>query len=591
MDEFILPEDLTTLSQEDLDNLRTQAIEAFDEIRTSAADDLTDTDVSTLAQLADAVDAIVTEGGRRDAARAEAAEAVSALVGRVHPDGDAAGDAPTAEGGDAPEAPADPPADPEAPADPPAEGADAPEGIVVDDPELVTASGGPTKITFPRARKLNIPLAEARRRQAGKGVPEAPAPKVPAGVVMTAAADLADYGAGVRFPDTTAVALAMHDRAGALNLGGKSKVARIDLPAPVDGTAATDAETFAELVKENFTLDSMVAAGGWCAPSETSYDFFQIEGAGGLLDLPSMTVSRGGIEFPVSPSMAAVSSVPWVWTEADDIEALDNPHEDPEDDVVKPCFRIPCPTFDAERLAMYGICVTHGNLSDMAYPELTTRYVNLVMAMHLHDISRRHLLDIVAGSTSVTIPQTGPNLEGAAAPILFAVELAAIDYRAKYYMNADAVLEGMFPSWQFGAIRADLALRTGMAEMAVTDAQILEWFDIRGIRAQFPVDWQNRAAGYPGVLNTPAVAYPDLSRFIIQAPGTWVEGRGPGLSLGVSRDKAQNDQNDFTAAWTEESRLLARIGHESRVYTVPQCVNGATKLAVNFPCVVADTTP
>ena len=47
---------------------------------------------------------------------------------------------------------------------------------------------------------------------------------------------------------------------------------------------------------------SLVAAGGWCAPSETLYDLCQYETLEGILDLPEINVSRGGIRYTSGPS-------------------------------------------------------------------------------------------------------------------------------------------------------------------------------------------------------------------------------------------------------------------------------------------------
>jgi hypothetical protein len=140
----------------------------------------------------------------------------------------------------------------------------------------------------------------------------------------------------------------------------------------------------------------LVAAGGWCAPSLPIYDFFNIACAEGLLDLPTVNIQRGGIRFPLNggPSISDVLDDIWLWTETNDILAVTGSG-------TKPCARPDCPTFDEERLECHGLCVTAGNLTERAYPELIDNFIRLTMDAHAHVISQRHIAQLVAASTSV----------------------------------------------------------------------------------------------------------------------------------------------------------------------------------------------
>jgi hypothetical protein len=71
-------------------------------------------------------------------------------------------------------------------------------------------------------------------------------------------------------------------------------------------------------------------------------------------------------------------------------------------------------------------------------------------------------------------------------------------------------------------------------------------------------------------------AWPTTVDFLIYAAGTFIHGNGLSLDLGVIRDSVLNETNDHTAAWSEECHLVARVGHESRRYTVPFNVKGST---------------
>src|SRR5690554_5563556 len=228
-----------------------------------------------------------------------------------------------------------------------------------------------------------------------------------------------------------------------------------------------------EVLTAAANTDALVAAGGWCAPSEISYDFFNIVCEDGLIDLPTVGVlNRGGIRFPTSPTIADIfadSDVLWSWTEAQDQAAETNGD-------VKTCARVICPDFDEVRATCDGLCVTAGNLTDFAYPEAVENYLRLVMAARAHRTNQIIIDQLVNAATSVDMTATD---EGATAALLNSVELQATDYRERFRMCGDAVIEVILPRWARGVIRADLANRNGLALYNVTNAMIADWFEDR----------------------------------------------------------------------------------------------------------------
>ena len=350
--------------------------------------------------------------------------------------------------------------------------------------------------------------------------------------------------------------------------------------------------------------EALVAGGGWCAPSETRYEFFNIACSDGLIDLPTFGVTRGGIRFPVSPSLADAigsnafggfavpftnASVPWLWTEADDIATVTGSPN-------KPCVRVPCPDFDEERLDCYGICLTAGNLTDDAYPEATQNTIRLLMAAHERAVNARLIALMVANSSAPisTGEYAGGGTPATAKPafqqILSGIDLGAVDYRARYGMCQDDILEVVAPYWLRNVIRADLAWRTGVDLLSVADSVINSYFADRNLAVQWVNDWQVRGAGQFGNA-TPMTAWPTTVDVMIFAAGTFVHGQGMSLDLGVIRDSVLNAENDFTAAWSEECHLIARFGHESRQYRITFSVMGATSVANLVPGTSIDTFP
>lgn len=400
--------------------------------------------------------------------------------------------------------------------------------------------------------------------------------------VIVASADVPGFTQGGRIDNMEALGLAMHKRARML---------------PVT-KAGNDANTYpvASLQREfNFTLnenstpedmdavlkaasdeDILTAAGGWCAPSEISYDFFNIVCEDGMIDLPTVGLNRGGVQYPTSPSfgdLAGIDGIVWTWTEADDIEAVDS------SSIFKPCVRVECPTFVDRRADCYGLCVTAGNLVDYAYPELIANWLRLVFAIRAKATNAR-IIDIMlngGGSGDAITPSVAVNhaglLGGTTSALLTSLELSAVDYREKYSMCNEAILEVVLPRWANAVIRADLANRDGINVFGVTDAMIADWFDIRNVRVQFVGDWQVRSAGDPGNA-TPATNWPTTLDYMIFAPGTFVRGNSMSLDLGVTRDSVLNATNDHTAAWSEDCFAILKPGHESRVVTVDICGAG-----------------
>ena len=404
--------------------------------------------------------------------------------------------------------------------------------------------------------------------------------------VLIASADVPGFTQGGRVENIHALAKAMHNRARML---------------PVSKTGDPNIYPVASLQREfNFTLNEnstpeemnavltaatdveiLTAAGGWCAPSEISYDFFNIVCEDGMIDLPTVGLNRGGVQYPTSPSFGDLVSVPdivWEWTEQDDIDAADS------DSVFKPCVRLECPEFVDRRADCHGFCVTAGNLVDYAYPELVANWLRLVFAIRAK-ATNAGIIDVLINgggsgdpiTPSIAVDHTGL-LGATTSALLQSIELSIIDYREKFSMCSDAIMEVVLPRWANAVVRADLANREGIDVFGVTNGMIADWFNLRGARVQFVGDWQVRETGAAGTATpggaTPLTAWPDTMEYLVFAPGTFVRGNGMSLDLGVTRDSVLNSTNDHTAAWAEDCFAILKPGHESRVVSVALCPSG-----------------
>ncbi|KAB2976038.1 major capsid protein [Streptomyces sp. SS1-1] len=570
---FSAPSDLTLSSDADLAELETRAVAEFE--RVSAIDNV-DPDTLTYAmRLTDDLDRIRGELRVREVRaeqqaqiqQARVADQLSQLQSRVH------GAPATAQTTEQP-----PAVDAGAIAEATAQGVTAALSAFMMDRRGGTVR--PEEI----ARRATASLAETAQH--------APKPNVPTQrLAITASVDIPGVAHGGDLTSLDAVidvvgrkAKSMAVTRGNPNYQTVASIRNEFSHSIDDRTKPSEVEELFRFLtkRDGLSAEALVAAGGWCAPSETRYDFFNIAGSSGLIDLPTFGVTRGGVQFPVSPSLADAidggafapfaetfdgTSNPWLWTEADDIAAATG-------SPTKPCIRVPCPDFDEERLEAYGICLTAGNLADAAYPEATANMLKLLMAAHDHAINARLIALMVARSSNATT--IGGQTDDSAAPRIFnAAALAATDYRARYGMALEDVLEIVFPAWVREAVRADMAWKAGVDLTEVSNADIDAKFTVRNVRPQWVDDWQVRGASQFGN-SSKMTAWPTTVDFLLYAAGTFLHGNGMSLDLGVVRDSVLNETNDHTAAWSEEAHLVARVGHESRRYTVPFNVKGAT---------------
>lgn len=595
--ETTVPEDLNAISDaEQLQELEDQLVAELDALLDEESDDL-----PAMTEIGEAIKAVRS---RQTAVREEAvrlADERDRLRREVH--GDPA-DADATDG--------EPPADEPKPADEP-------------EPEPVTAAS-------------RRPSATQTARRAGRPTPPPAAPR--SRVTITAAADVPEVPLGARM-EVGDVARGFHNRArGLSDNGSRAPVATVHLDIPDEDWVSGDGETDKAIIDRVCDPNgprarasqpgALVAAGGWCTPSEPLFDIFRLDDAVGLFDLPTVGVRRAGMQVP-SPLLldTTVTGALWTWTEASDLntavktvtnKALTSnvatlttsaAHGftvgqtvrvsigDPVFDgtyvitavtsttfsyartaanvtsvaatgtagLQKGCVRINCPTWTDYRLEAEGLCVQHGNLMDASYPELTREFVDMVMNAHAIRVSSQMLSKVLSTATAVTAT-TGPS--SAASEVLSHIELQLMDYRSQYYMSDQRPLETVLPDWVKSMMRDDMAMRAGIGRMDVSDAEIGGWFAARNARPQFVKNYQTLYSG------TNKTAWPTTVKALIYAAGAFVKGTGPVINLGVTRDSTLNPTNDFTAAWSEQFYTVARRGPAPREVTIAVLADGVT---------------
>lgn len=565
-----LPPDLAVLSDGELQDLFTQVLGEFDAQVDSTEGDA-DARLARATELADMHDAVAAElSGRTEVAAQRDAE-LQALRDRVRPPEVVD----EAEGGIV-DAGVGVPESSSSSAPTPVAATSTTTGPTTTPPVTATlVAGGPVR-TAPR--KLNPNLADIRRN-----APSTSRPAHRRESVLVASSEIPGVTQGSRLPDMDSLVAALHARARALPVTSRGLEAPWYPVATLqrDHRFSLDRNATPEQINDVLTAasdpEALVAAGGWCSPSEISYDFYNIVCEDGMVDIPTVGINRGGLRWPTSPTYSSITSNFWTWNETQDIAAATGTGQSG----TKFCARVPCASYNEARLRCDGFCLTVGNLMEDAFPELIANHTRLTFAGHAHRLNQLRIAQLESLSTAVSgYCTTG---SGTVAPLLGAVELAAIDQRERFKMCGDAVVEVILPRWIRGAMRSDLRKRTGVDLLEVADARLMNLFDLINVRVQWVTDWQINAAGLPG-FSTPLTAWPTSVKFMMYPAGTFILGQGLRLSLGVVRDSVLNQTNDHTAEWMEECWLIAMVGHESLVGTVNICTDGTTGAADLTAC-------
>lgn len=567
-----IPKDFSVLSVDELDALEQQATEAAAPLleKTTQGETLTDAELGTLEQLG----SVVTQANEaRDAkfaatvvegANTKRAADAAAVFANAKPKGaDKA-----AEGEDGEE-----------------DNKDEPEG----DGDEVAPKGGP--------RVGDV--ADKASKDGGTGaVPESQ--EVKRYSKLMAAPNLPKTPANSVFGNLDEVAAEMSEVMRTFSTLGEGQyqrvpVLRIQREYPAELTLSGDKSTEEEILRAlDFAADetrlpggSLVAAAGWCAPSETDYGLLEIEAIDGILSLPEVQIRRGGINYTVGPDFAAIFGGTGFFhqTEAQVIAAT-----------AKTCMVVPCPSFTDVRLEVDGVCITGAFLQDRGYPEMVARFVRGALVAHAHKLNIFVINKLVAGSTLfdytnvANMPITTSEYKDLTtlSRLLAIVGTQIMDIRYKYRMRKDASLEAVLPYWLVESIRADIQRRTGLDPQTAFNlgiSQIEQWFAVRGAKVQWVYDWLDTY----NTTNTSTVGQtagiyllPTTVDVLLYPAGTWVKGVADVVRLDNVYDSTNLILNQYVRLFSEEGILVAKRGYESRRIRVTISPSGTTSATVNM---------
>ena len=242
--------------------------------------------------------------------------------------------------------------------------------------------------------------------------------------------------------------------------------------------------------------DAMVAAMGWCAPSETDYSICLQITTDGLADFPEVQARRGGIRHNTGIEFDSIfgggsCSSPTGFFDLTEAEVASG--------TVKTCLEIDCPDFVDTRLGVTGLCLTGNILAIRGYPEYTATFTRGALAASAHQINREQIAAVVADSTAVTLSGAPWATDlSVVSQVMSAVEMAIVDIKYRLRMQQSATLEVIMPFWILAQMRADWIRRNATGGWAdsvmVADSEISAGFARRGARVQYVYDWQDAFA-------------------------------------------------------------------------------------------------
>jgi hypothetical protein len=334
--------------------------------------------------------------------------------------------------------------------------------------------------------------------------------------------------------------------------------------------------------------DAIVAAQGWCAPSETDYDICLQITTDGLADFPEVQARRGGIRHNTGLDFSTIFGVQGGQTPTG---FFDLTEAQVASGTTKTCIEIPCPSFVDTRLGVTGLCLTGNILAIRGYPEYTATFTRGAMAASAHQINREQVSDVVTGSTAVDLTAAAPwATDGSAtSQIMSAVEMAITDIKYRLRMQRSATLEVIMPWWVLAQMRADFMRRPFVQDPNLTDAEINAFYATRGARVQYIYDWQDAFSSAslsgtgPGAA-TPISSLPKSLQFLVFPAGTWIRAVSDVITLNSVYDSTKLATNQVTHLFTETGWAMVQMCPLSRVYTVPICPSGKTTSTGTLTC-------
>jgi hypothetical protein len=353
---------------------------------------------------------------------------------------------------------------------------------------------------------------------------------------------------------------------------------------------------------------ALVASGGICLPTNVDWSIpvFSTPDRPLRDGLPGFQADRGGLQFVTPPDIGvadlqgtpsgAGTSVA-VWTEATDA----NPAG-----ATKPVWTVACGTPVQVYVNAIPTRVQFGNMSARFAPEQVAADTEQAIAISARE-AELELLTTLYASTKQVKPQ---QYLGATRDLLASVDLLREQYIYSHRVGRNASFCAIFPAWARGVMRADLVREAAhdnagsVNVLAVDDAQIDDWFRVRGINVIWTLDGLKAGTygtGGSAITNqffgllgssAPEPQWPGqtsdgafMLAWLLFPEGTFQFLDGGRLDLGVVRDSTLDAQNNYeTFVETFEGAAFRGVeAYQVQSTILPSGGSGATQASASSP--------
>jgi len=368
--------------------------------------------------------------------------------------------------------------------------------------------------------------------------------EVETGAVLTAAANLEGVQAGQPLdpPHLAKVLLQTAKRLGKPSHadGGREErylLASAQYRFPAERVLTGDIESNAQKIRalRNSEGNSLVASGGLCAPLTPLYTIpqFATNARPVREALVSFQADRGGVNVPVPTTLASAADAITVISEAND--ALGGTF------ATKSCLDQTCLSFVETAVTIISHCREYGNLNARAWPESIAFENELTMAEHAR-VAEGFLLDRIK---TLSINVTTANTYSTTNDLIYAITRAVSGIRYRLRTSPDFRFRALLPVWIADMMVSDISAT--QFDRFVSRERVRGILREAGVEPSFYLDTPSTGTtqGFADEAAGALDDFPDVVQWALFPEGAFIHVDGGSLDLGLVRDSTLNSTNDF----------------------------------------------
>ncbi|BDT39522.1 major capsid protein [Streptomyces yaizuensis] len=325
----------------------------------------------------------------------------------------------------------------------------------------------------------------------------------------------------------------------------------------------------------------------WCSPMEIINQLCPLEATlDGMLDLPTITTTKGGVMWPATADYADVfADTPFCFSHEDMNKA----------DFVKPCVEIPCREgWDQCVLEACSFCIIDNILLSRVDDSQIQRGIAQGLNIYRRGLNAKRIkrvVDITKGESGGFINVSKDDFDlhgpGLLEALLSYLSLQVQHLRAKKRLSTTTTFEGIAPMWLRDVLRVDLSKKLGIQNRwSVTDADVDRLFASRGIRLQYVWEWQDAGVDptHPIGGNLNPKQWPNTVQILLYQSGAFQAIQGPSVQLDAVYDRENLQKNKRVRMFLEDMWcLISRCGLKY-LFEFPLCPNGQSGSHEKIEC-------